>query len=313
MDRNVHLLVTNSGMAEMYVYDVLKTRCNASLESVYNISKKSEFMSMLELVNMQPYMADMWLFIIDFNKVKSLVKQYSRLFSIDTSCFLVKCKNYAEFKEFKEIYQGVNDLYLSVIRDMDIKYILKEYKLPDKMIDFVSKSYGRDPEKIFILRKELENGIQISSNKEIVDLCGVGTGSIISFVMLMLADPPKTSSGLARVLKKRIQTANELVGVYGISSFKNFTMSTVKDIYDIKTLYDQGVIYKSIRGLPECYDEKKLSKYNMYLRRLTEELPMSRVVKLYLDLKKSGKWSNKVAMVQFIYDYYGGLCNEIIS
>lgn len=312
-ERNVHLLTTNSSMVEMYVYDVLKGACNATLESVYEIKKKADFQEMLELINMPPYMADKWLFILEYDKVKALIKQYIKIFDIDSSCFLIKCKKYAEFKEFKQMYNKANDMYLSIMRKNDVMFLLKDFKLSPNMIDFIGKSYYRDPEKIFILIKELNNGLEIKETKDIVKVCGVSSSSVVSFTFLMLADPPKSKTGLSRVLKKRIQIANDLISAYGISSFKNFFQASVKDIIDIKTLYMEGVIYKTIRDLPDCYDEKKLSRYNIYLNRITDEIPYDRVLNLYFALKRSGKWYNKASMIQFIYDYYGGCCDEDIG
>lgn len=312
-ERNTHLVVSSSGLAEMYVYDVLKSRCKATLESVYEISKVSEFKDMLETINLEPYMADKWLFIIDYSRLKSTVDKYIHVFDIDTACFIVKCQGYKDFKDFKQKYPKANDLYLSIIRKGDIQYLLRDYKLPQKIVDFIVKSYSRDPEKIFTLLKELKNGVEITVSKDVVNICGVSTGSVVSLVMLLLADPPKTTKGLGRVLKKRIQISNDLIGAYGISTFRNFLVSTVKDILDIKILYLQGVIYKSIREIPECYDEKKLSRYNPYLFRISEEISLDRIVRLYITLKKSGFWRNKSVMVQFMYDYYGGFCDENIG
>ena len=312
-ERNVHLLSTNSSMAEMYVYDALKRTCNATLESVYEINKKADFQEMLELINMQPYMADKWLFILEYDKVKSLIKQYIKVFDIETSCFLIKCKKYSDFKEFKEMYSKANDMYLSVMRSNDVQYLLKGYELSPNMVDFIGKSYYRDPEKIFMLIKELDNGLELKSTKDVVRVCGVSSGSVVSFTFLMLADMPKSSKGLSMVLKKRIQIANDLIAAYGVSSFRNFFLASVRDILDIKTLYMEGVIYRSIREIPDCYDEKKLSRYNIYLRKIVEDIPYDRILRLYFALKKSGKWYNKISMVQFIYDYYGGCCDEDIG
>lgn len=312
-DRNVHLITTNSSMAEMYVYDVLKKSCNATLESVYEINKRSEFQAMIEIINMQPYMADKWLFILEYDKVKALIKQYIHIFDIDSACFLVKCKKYADFKEFKDMYKKVNDLYLSVIRSGDVQFLLKDFQLSPNMVDFIGKSYYRDPEKIFILIKELKNGLELKSSKDVVKVCGASSSSVVSFTFLMLNKPPETKKGLSKVLKKRIQVANDLIAAYGISSFKNFLTASVKDILDIKTLYMEGIIYKTIRDLPDCYDEKKLSRYNIYLNKILFEIPYDMVLNLYFALKKSGKWYNKLSMIEFIYDYYGGCCDEDIS
>lgn len=322
-DKSVHLLVTNSNLVEIYVYDALKEVCGANRESIYEINTRADFKEMLEMMSMQPYLAEKWLFILDYSKLKGITKQYKGIFESETSCFLVKVKNYADFKEFKGMCPKVNDLYLSLIRSNDVMFLFSKYSIAPKLVDFIAKSYARDPEKVFLLAKELDNGIEIENQKDIVRICGASSGTVIRFVMLLLASPPKTEKGEARVYKKRIQMAEELIELYNLSSFKNFLTATVKDMLDIKTLYMQGIIYNKIAGLPEIYskdsegnqvlvyDEKRLSKYNMYFRSITEDISYSSLMYLYTKLKESGVWRTKANMLQFIYDYYGGLKDAV--
>lgn len=307
----------------MYVYDQLKDICKATRESIYEINTRADFKEMLEMISMQPYLADKWLFVLDYSKLKSISKQYKGIFESETSKFLVKVKNYADFKEFKVLYPKANDLYLSLIRNNDVTFLLSKYEIAPKLIDFVAKSYSRDPEKIFLLIQELDKGFEVKDQKDIVKICGSGSGTIIKFVMLLLAKPPQTERGETRVFKKRIQMADELLDLYNVGSFRNFLVATVKDMLDIKTLYMQGVIYNRISGLPELYtkdskgnqvlvyDEKRLSKYNMYFRTITEEIPYEKLMYLYIKLRESGYWRNKSDMLNFIYDYYGGLKDAV--
>ena len=311
--KSVHLVYSNSGLAEMYAYDELKDVCNASLESVYNIESKTDFKNMMELVNIESYLSDKWLFIVDYSKLRGSCKTYKGVFSATTSCFLVKVKNYKEYKEFKELVSTCNDLYLSIMRKNDTMFLLQNYGLSQKIIDFVATSYARDPEKIFKLKEQLSLGIEVESQKDIVKLLGVSSGSINSFVLLLLKDPPTTKKGSKIIYRKRIQMAASLIETYGISTFKNFVTSAVKDILDIKTLYTQGIIYKSIRNIPDCYDEKKLSRYNFYLERIGLEIPYTRILRLYCMLKESGKWYSSEDMLSFMYDYYGGVEDAVIS
>lgn len=310
-DKHVHMIITNSNLAEMFVYDTLKAKCKADSESVSRVEKVSDFREMLELVGMQAYMADRWLFVVDFSKLKSHIKNHLGIFDSDTACFLITVKNYADYKEFKQLYSKVNDMYLSFMRESEIGYLLHPFGFSQKNIEFVSRSYGRDPDRVFELLRELKNGAKIESQKDIVNICGASAGSIAHFAISLLSDPPSTDKGERSVIRNRIKEAEDLVDTYGIKSFRNFLVSTVKDILDIKTLYMEGIVYKSIRDIPECYDEKKLSKYNYYFRRITEEIPYGRLVKLYVELKKQGTWYSKVHMLQFIYNYYGGCINGI--
>ena len=64
-----------------------------------------------------------------------------------------------------------------------------------------------------------------------------------------------------------------------------------------------GAIYDRIGGLPECYDEKKLSRYNVYLRTIVD-IPYPRIMRLYLLLKKCGRWYTDIDMINFIYQFY---------
>jgi len=316
---NTHLFLSNSSLAEMYVYDVLKEKSKANMESIYTINSKKTFDSMLELVNVQPFLSDKWLFMIEFGKVKRTLKDRMGIFRSDTSEFLIKVKNYKEFKEAKELLSPVsdvvNDIYLSFIRFYDVEFLLRDYELSDKLISYVYKSYSSDPEQVFTLLKELKAGNKFTSRKQITELCGVSAGTLNSFALSLLKGEPKGERGTKTVIKNRIKVANELVEVYGYSKMRNFLLASVKDILDIKLLYLNGIIYDRISGLPDIevpdkngemvpvYDEKRLSRYKMHLDTI-KEIPYEKILRLYLMLKGSGKWYKDSDMVDFIYNYY---------
>lgn len=314
---NAHLLLTSSSLSEMYIYDILKEKCKATRDSIYEVNTKSSINSMLELVNVQPFLADKWLFVLTFNKVKKILKEHIGIFEADTAEFLIEVKNYKEYKEAKELLGKVNlnDIYLSYIRRYDVEFLLGKYNLSQKMLDFVVKSYASDPEQVFILMKELDNGLLIENRKQIVDVCGVSVGSLNYFALSLLKEPPKTAKGQKSVCRNRMKVAVELADTYGYGKMRNFLMACVKDILDIKQLYINGVIYDKIRDLPDVtvenskgekvpvYDEKRLSKYNIFLQTIIDT-PYTRIVRLYLMLKKGGRWFRDVDMMNFIYQYY---------
>lgn len=310
---NVHLLISNSSLAEMYVYDELKKVCNATLESIYRVETRSDFKEILELANIQSYLSKRWLFIINYSKLKGLCKLHKGLFSIKSVCFLVTVKNYQDYKDFKELVPTCNDLYLSVIRRNDIMYLLQGYSLSERVIDFITTSYFRDPEKVFKLKEQLDAGLKVEGQRDIVKLIGTSAGSINKFVFLLLAKPPSTPKGFKMVYKNRIQMGSDLIDAYGASTFKNYLTAAVKDVLYIKMLYEEGIIFKSIRGIPECYDEKRLSKYNIYLETIGNEIPYNRINRLYCMLKESGVWYSDRDMLCFLYKYYGGIEDAVVG
>lgn len=304
--KSIHLLYSNSSKAELYVYDCLKKSCEATRESIFEVDSKKAFNEMVELSSLQPYLAKRWLFVVNYSKLKGMCKQGKSVFQSDVASFIVKVSTYKEYKEFKSLVGSVNDIYLAYIKKSDIMYILNEYKLSQKVIDFIASSYSSDVEKIFELRDVLSQGVEVTTAKDVVGLIGVSGGSVGKFALQLLAVPPKTEKGLKMVLHNRIRDAKSLIDTYGLRSFKNFLTASVKDILDIKTLYNQGIIFKHIRDVPEVYDEKRLSRYEYCLEKIEFEIPYARVLNLYCKLKQE-HWVNDKDMLEFMYNYYGGV------
>ena len=301
---NVHLLVTSFSLAEIYVYDTLKGKCNATLESVSEVQSKADFEEMLDLSNIQPYLASKWLFVITYKKVKSLIKKYPDVFNTDVAEFLIKVENYKEFLEFKALKIPCNELYLSVIRRRDVLTLLSGYSLSAKVLDFIAANYSHDVDKVFEIRQFLMSGEKIETTKDVIKLCGESSTSTSRFVLLLLRELPKSEKGLKMVYAKRVRMLNTLLLTYGYSKAYNFIVSTVSDILDIKVLYMNGVIYDAIRELPEPYDEKKLSRYSRYLKTIEKEIPYERILRLLVELKETGRWQSDDTAIQFLYSYY---------
>lgn len=298
---NVHLLLTSSNLAEIYVYDTLKEKCNGNIDTIYTVNSRSTFTEMLDLVNVQSFEASKWLFVIDYSRVKTLLKGKKAIFDCNTSEFLIKVKNYKEFKELKRDV-NCNDIYLNYMNYSDICFLLDKYKLGSNLVKFICNSYSSDSDKIFTLQKNLSEGYVVSNKKDITNICGNPVGSLVGFALIILRGLPKTDRGYKMALKRRIKLCLELGEVYGSSSFKNFLISAVKDILDIKQLYLVGAIYDDISNLPSCFDEGRLKRYSKYLNTIkTIEYPV--ILKLYLELKKSNRWYSSLDTANFIYNY----------
>lgn len=310
---NVHLVLTSSNLIEIYVYDTLKALCGATLESVYDITNSNTFKGMLELVNIQPNLSDRWLFVMDYSKVKNQLKKVMGIFQSETSVFLIKVDNYKDFKEAKsEISSAnvvVNDLYLNSLRLDDTMDLLRGYDISQKVKSFIYYSYNRDPEKVFTLCKEMDNGAVIKDSKDVIKICGESVGNIQKFVFQLLTDDPVTKMYLKRSFKKRVNTVYDLCDTFGSRTSYNYIRATIKDILYIKMLYLEGTIYNQIKGLPDCFDEKKLSRYSFYLKDIKEIVSYSKVVSLYNMLSKMGRWDGVQDGIAFLYKYYLTLIN----
>ena len=302
--KSVHLLLTSSNLIEIYVYDTLKARCNATLESIIDVNSASTYRYMLELVNIEPNLADKWLFVLDYKKIKGSLKKNLGVFQSEVAVFLIKVDNYKDFKEVKELGVVLNDLYLDVIRRNDVYYMLGQYKISQKVLEFVVNSYYRDPEKVFVLKKELENGADINTPKDVTALCGESTGSIQKLAMQLLTDNPKTEMFLKRSYKKRVSFVKELCDTFGSSTAYNYLKASIRDVLYIKMLYMQGVIYDKIREVPDCFDEKKLNRYRNVLKTIENEIPYVKILNLYVIINESDRWRKPEDSIAFMYKYY---------
>ena len=302
-EKNVHILYTNSNLSELYVYDTLKEKCKANRDSIFDVSTKNSIVEMLDLVNIQSFLSDKWLFVLDYGKVKSVIKDKKGIFESSNSEFLIKVKNYKEFKEVKEELSTANDLYLAYVKYTDVEFLFQGFNISPKMVNFISKSYSSDIEQVFVLLNEMKNGLVVESRKQIVSVCGISSGSLTSYAISLLKDFPTTDRGFKTVCRNRIKVGVELADTYGFNKMRNFLLASVKDILDIKQLYLEGVIYDRISNIPDCYDEKRLLKNRVYLESI-KSIPYDRITYLYLLLRSQGLWYKDIDMINFIYSYY---------
>lgn len=307
---NVHLLLTSSDLAEIYVYDILKARCKATLESVLTVNTRSEFKGMSELVSMQPNLAEKWLVVMDYTKVKTQLKAAMGVLQSETAIFLLKVKNYAEFKELKKLYPQMNDIYLNSIRRYEVVDLLRPYQLSTSLQSYVATAYFNDPERVFTLVRELKNGAVVQSSSDVVALCGESMNSIQKFTMLLLTDTPKTQMFLKRSYKKRVSNVCDLCETFTCETAYNFISSALKDIMYIKMLYLQGVIYDRVYDLPEAFDESKLARYGFYLKEISQGVSYERILWVYSELRNFGRWKTTQDAVLFLYKFYLALIDK---
>lgn len=302
---NVHLLYTDSNMLELFVYDTLKEQCEANTESIFNVNTVGEFNTVLDMVNTMPFLARKWFVVLPYKKFASHVKKYLSVFSSDTAVFLIKVNNYKEYKACKDTLEryNVNELYLTYLPLKDIYWLLDGSGLSQSLVDFVYKSYSREPDKVLTLSREIKNGLNVENRKDIINLCGVGGTTIQAFALSLLTTNINTERGAKSSLKKKLTEGIDLAREYGVSTFRNYLSSAFHDMIDIKEMYLNGDIYDQIKGIPEKFDEKKLSRYRIYYKSILS-IEIEKIVEMYIRIQNSGTWRKEVDMVEFLYSLY---------
>ena len=305
---NVIILQTSSEKLRMFLQDKIKRKYNCNSDTIISCTGKKDYKHIKDIMNVIPPFSDKW--YIDVNLDACDDKDFIQLVEEATTCvFFCNVTKYSSFKKFKESIKkvsGVIDFYITYLRRNDFIYLYdafvpEEKRLSKALFDYVVQSYSSDIESVFELFLALADGKEINTRKDIADICGLGGNSTESFIISMLKEPPSTEKGLNKVLKNRIRAGTELAEAYGYSSFYNRLRSTITSFIQLKELLISGVVYKQIYKLPDCYNEKKLSRYQRYIWKL-KEIPLSRILRLYTALGTS-TWRSDTEFLNFIYRF----------
>lgn len=309
-DYNVVILQSNSVKMTTFIRDKVKRKYKGNNDTVIDVNKPSDIKRVKEVTGILPPFSDKWVVYVDAMSVpiKDLVGMIETGSTCVFCCIVDKYSSYKGIKDelSKRKIEGVLDFYLTYLKRPDILYLYDAFVPEDRrlkkvLFDYVVQSYSGDIEAIFDLFLALGEGKKIETRKEIADICGIGGLSIESFIFMLVKEPSKTEKGLKKVMKLRIQAGRELGQIYHYDKFYNFLGSSIMRMIEIKMLIISGVVYKSIRGIPDGYDEKSLSRYQKYIWRL-KEIPMTRLLRIR-DCMGVKRWSSEADFLNFYYRF----------
>lgn len=301
---NVYLVLSNSSKARLHVYDTLKERAKAGLNSIIKVDSKQSWNDMVSMIGTESLLADKWLVEIEYNKLRGIVGRNKGVFMTESAVFLINVYRYSDFLRFKEEVSQCVGLYLSAIRYRDVQYLLDGYNLSQKVLDFVAKSYFRDVEKVFELRDALKSGIEVKTEKDVISLLGEGSGTVFELVVSLTRPIKVSKNGKSIAMKNRISDMDQLTKSFGYRSLYTMIGSTIYDVLCLKVLYLNGKIYDIVENTPNGYDEQRLSKYNSMLRTITENIDYNNLVRLFVAFAEYGKWESQSDTIGFLYNYY---------
>lgn len=308
------LLQTSSVRLQLFLKDKLKRKYNCNNDSLIVVENKTDLKKVRDVTGVSPPFASKWFVEINLDKFND--KNMIKIINDSTTClFFCTCSKYSTFKKFKDSVKESNnlyDFYINYLRRADLIYLYdafvkEDYRLSTQLFNFVAQGYSGDIEAIFELLVRLSQGEKIESRKEITEVCGLGSLTIESYIFSLIKPLSGSARGLKTVMRDRIKVGLELAEAMGYSSMYNFMKKCIKCFVQIKILYISGVIYKSIRKLPDSYDEKSLARYQKYLWKI-KEIPLSRLLRL-LQALGNKTWKSELDLLNFLYTYYN---NELI-
>ena len=307
---DVVLLQTSSPKMQMYVQDKLKLKLHSNQDTMMEVNATKDLKQVREIQGLLPPFSERWYVVVKLGKNLSYRDLVSTIKASTTCLFLITTEKYVDYKKLKEDLKkdvSVVDLYLTYMKRYDMLYIYQALvpenkRMQKKLFDYLCQSYSSDIEAVMNLFIKLNEGVVVKTRTDIANICGIGGLSVESFLFSMLKPAPTTVRGLQTVMKNRIQAGRELGAIHTVPTFYSFLHKAISSIVQIKMLRDSGMIYKSIRNLPDNFDQHSLMRYQKYFWSLME-IPMSRILRLETAMGKK-RWQNELDIERFIYEYY---------
>lgn len=318
LDISVVILQTPSAKMSMFLQDKLKAKYGCKSDSVIDIETKSDYKRVRSVLGIYPAFADKWFISVNLDKFSD--KELVSIVRQSTTCvFFCTCSKYKTFKSFKEALKGVEgvcDFYINSLRRADFVYLYdiftpKSNRLTKQLFDYVFKSYAGDIEAVFDLFLQLGQGTKVESRKDIAEICGLGGLSVESYIFDLLKGLSGSDKGLKTVIKNRVKAGQDLCSSIGLRSMYNFMVRSVGLMCELKMLMISGVVYKTVRNLPDSFDEPALARYQKYIWRL-RETPMSSLLRLRQCLGERA-WKTEFDFLGFIYAYYYDKAVDLIA
>lgn len=314
---DVVLLQCPSNILSLFIEDKVRSILASTQDTVFTVRGRKDLKDVHMICNVQPFLSKKWLYIVDLDsyipdkEFLNLVKEST------TVCYFLTCSKYSMFKKIKDDLKGVPvfwDFYIGFLKSADMGYLYNEFVVKtgkDKLMSrdiyqYIKDGYSNDVDAVVSLFEYLrtsEDDEKALTKQKITELCGLGGNTLESFVFTLLKDAPKaTERSFKSVMRRRFKAGVELAEVYEWNKLGNYINKVVYNIICIKELQISNAIYKSVRKLPDGYDEKTLSRYNRYLWRI-KNIPMSRILRLKAVLSER-KWSTSTDFMLFMYKYY---------
>jgi hypothetical protein len=308
----VVLLYTSSSALTLFVQDALRSRFNINKESIIDITTKKELMGTREVFNSVPFLSDRWLFHVKSGD-KLIKRDFISLVKDNTSgIYLIEFENYRNYKATKDLLNkqiGVVNLYLAWLNRKDFSVLYnrivisnKGYNLPKTLLDFVMRGYSAEIDEIFKLFEVLKEGKEVKTRKQIINICGLSSNTIDSFMFSLLKEPTTSDRGLKKYISNRLIEAVDLAEKYTWPTFRNYLKRSVKSCIDIKMILSSGEVYDNIRTYKnDAYNMNQLGRFQRYLPKI-KEISITRFLGLLENLEKR-IWRNDMDFLSFFFNY----------
>lgn len=289
----------------------------------YNIEKQSQVKENIAMVSSVPLEGERWLLIVDVDKlgVSEAIKVLDN--TISTAIVLYVTHNYQSYKKlidstsFKQQASTnyAKQIYLGRLTDAAIDTLYNFYlmgmkkPLDSKLMTYVKKNYKYNVDLVCELFLGIKNGNVPKTEKDIIEMVGVGGNTPQALTVSLLTTTTKTSRGKKAFLKKNLALFEDLSIKYTYDVAYGYMISTLKGIIDIKQLQISGKYNDFYKDIPDSFDEKRKKRINRLGRFeyiILNKITLRRTLVL-LQCMQSKDYDKKQVILEGIYKYVNSL------
>ncbi len=307
---DIVLLCTDSPRLSLFLERILKDRIGVDNSAIIDVFSRANLSELRELKGVCPPLSDRWFVRITLSD-KLEVKDIQKFLTWRNFCTFIVCKSYKDYKKLMalcEHAEGVYNYYLRNLNKSNIAYLYRkivtrkgidnqQYMMTPTLFRYVCNSYSREVDKILLLFDAINDGADITSRTDIVNICGNAGTTVEEYIFELLKPLTTTSRGVKTRFNRSVKTGLDLLQVFEYSHLYYALRKTLLTFIEIKGLQ----IANLQKGLQE-----ELKSYNRYKDRIFE-VPMSSLLKLSSALGTEA-WQNDADFLRFLYTYYN-MCN----
>lgn len=267
----------------------------------------------------QPFGGGKWFVEVETDEISIKEIKKAVISTYNTSLTIYWVSNYGLYKKIVDLAelkrQGVYSqvFYFGRLDSNDIYYLQmkivqdKELYLKDNLMKYLIKNYTYDVDAVCDLFISIKNGSKVKTKNDIIKLVGLGGNTVDSYVIKLLTYNPRTEKGLNKIVSDSLALLTDLSQNYDYITIKNYMISAINAMIEIKQLQIQGLFSMVKQDIPEGYNEYKIKRLRRFYRTILEEIPLARLLNLKLCLEQEDMYNAELGLLHSTMTYLNGV------
>lgn len=306
-----------SASMQLYLKQIIKDKFNVDKENNIDIMDKKRLNdSKIEGLN-RPLFGEKWIYHVNaelFKGKNDLTEGFTNISeNAVTFYWTTEYRTYMNLQKlhiFKNQPLYFQKFSFSRFEDGEIQELINselddydDVRLPKKVKRFVMQNYRYEVQSVFDLIANILSGIEYTNDRDVVKSIGLGGNSADSLVVFFLAKDFTTDKQVRSAYQDFIMRLDDLYTEYSPRTIRNFMLSAVNTIIEIKQLELLGVYNKIGREIPPNFNEKKINRFKRFQRIILGDITLPKALLFRQQFYKYNNFDYTYTNLQVVSGY----------